>query len=311
MASLDAGFEGPIQPRQLDDRNVPRPPFFEKPFRSLGQHDALIGIEKSSHQLQSRSHATEKYQLLPGRVGANKCGGAVPARGICGQFHDLHASGTTSKRSKPHERRYKHLHPSSFKQRESNPLKVEKEHKSRIKQMKCLQNMEDLLECGLSWQIPRKQAPGNMKSSGMVGDKQQTMEAFYILNEVLFRHVISPLEPRPGETCIQAVVREAKHQIKTHLHGNSASELPTSSLMADAASPGVPLCTATPDPGVPLRTIKPDHEECLLDRTSACIRCRKQRRHAAFRSNLSTLSANHCRAPSDSSSSNLRRAICR
>lgn len=109
----------------------------------------------------------------------------------------------------------------------------------------------------------------------MAGDKQETREAFYILSEVLVRLAISTVEPRREEICIQAIVREEKHHIETHLRGNSAIVMPTCSLMADAASFGGPLCT-----------IAPNHEPCLPVKTSACISRRKQRRRKVYNDNL-------------------------
>lgn len=68
---------------------------------------------------------------------------------------------------------------------------------------------------------------------------------------------------------------KAKHQIETHLRGDSGIVLPACSLMADAASSGGSLCT-----------IVPDHEPCLPDGTSSCVNCRKQRRRMAYECNL-------------------------
>lgn len=274
MGSLDAGLKKPNQPRQHDTRDAPHPTSFKQPLRIPGQPDVMISIESSPDRLQPRSRALENYTSLAETVGTNAYG-AVDGRGICEQSFELNAARKTSNRSAKRGRRHKFLSPPTFKRRESKNKKIVKEQESRRNQKTCLQNMEDLLECVLDWQIPKKQTPGNVKKSGMVGDKQQTMEAFYILSDVLLRYAISPFEPRTGETSIHAVAREAKHQIQVHLHGKSAIALPTKSLMADAESSGGPLCMITPD-----------HAPCLPDRNSDCINCRKQRRRKAYEDNL-------------------------
>jgi hypothetical protein len=262
----------------------------------------MISIESSPDRLQPRSRAFENYTSLTKTVDTNAYG-AVSGRGICEQFSELDAARKTSNRSAELKRRHRSLSPPPFKQRKSKDKKIVKEQKSRLNQKTCLQNMEDLLECVLDWQIPKKQTPGNVRKSGMVGDKQQTIEAFYILSDVLVRYTISPFEPRTGETCIQAVAREAKRQIQVHSNGKSAIVLPTNSLMADAESSGGPLCMITPD-----------HKPCLSAEPSACVYCRKQLRGAAFKRNLDNLerlSTKHGGTSSAASSSSKRRDGCR
>lgn len=284
MESLDAGLESPTQPRQHDTRDAPQLPFFKQPLRSPGKHNVMIGTSSSPDRLQPRSRTIERHASLTRTVDTNTHG-AVSSQGVRKPSSDSGAARITPNRSVKRQRRHRPLFSPPFKQHKSKENKIVKEQESRLKQARYWQYVEDVLECSFSWQAPKKQTPGNLKKSGMVGDKQQTMEAFRIFNDVLLRHAISPLEPRPGETCIQAVVRETMHQIKSRIRGESSIVLPTYSLMAETESPDGPHCTITPD-----------HDPCLLDNTSACISCRKQRRRKVYEDNLKRLLAERGRA---------------
>lgn len=291
---MNAGLKEADQPGQHNTRDKPQPPFFQQPLRSPGQPDVMIGIKSLSDQLQPGSRAIEKY-TSPTEIVGTDAYGAVSGRRICEQSSKLDASRKKPNRSAQRERRHRVLSPTHCKQPKSKEKKIAKEQESRLKQARYLQYIEDFLECLLSWQAPTKQTPGNVKKSGMVGDKQQTMKAFCIFNDVLLRHAISPLEPRPGETCIQAVVGEAIRQIQIHICGKSSVVLPTYSLMAETEPLDVPQCTITPD-----------HEPCLPDNTSACIRCRKQRRREVYEENLRRLLARCGRALFAASTPNTR-----
>lgn len=294
MASLTAGLAEPDHPGQHNTREKPQPPSFKQPLRSRGQPDVMIGIKSSPARLQPRSRAIERHASLTRTVDTNTHG-AVPSQGVCEPFSDSGAARMTSNRSVERQRRHRPLSSPPFKQHKSKENKIVKEQESRLKQARDMQYIEDFLEYSLGWQAPTKQTSGNVKKSGMVGDKQQTMKAFCIFADVLHRHAISPLEPRPGETCIQAVVRETMHQIKSHICGKSSIVLSTYSLMAEAESLDGPHCTITSD-----------HEQCLLDNTSSCIRCRKQRRREAYEDNLRRLLARRGRASSAASIPNTR-----
>jgi hypothetical protein len=234
----------------------------------------MVNIKKSRSESQQWACTSEDYTFPDETISTNTCG-AAPARGVCEQYSDLDAAGITPNRSAEGKKRHRSSSPPPLEQRKSKQGKIAKEKASRSNQTTCLQYMEDFLDCAVGWHAPKKQTPGNVKRSGMAGDKQQTMEAIIILCDVLVRQTISPIEPQPRETYIQAVMGEAKHQIETHLRGDSGTVLPTCSLMADAAFSGDSL-----------RTIVPDHEPCLPDETSSCVNCRKQRRRMAYECNL-------------------------
>lgn len=202
----------------------------------------------------------------------------------------LHAKIATSDQPTQRKRRWRSSSLISSKHAKTQQVKIIQEQKACSNQAICLQHMEDILKSVLDWEAPKKQTPGNMTKSGLVGDKQQTMEAFYILSEVLVRHTISPLESQPGESSLQTVAREAKCNMKTHLRDNSALRLPSCSLMVDEAPSGDRSCTRSHD-----------HEPCLLDRTSTCIRGRKQRRVIAFNCKLGKLAAMHDKLSSSNS----------
>lgn len=253
----------------------------------------MIGIESFPDRSQPGPRAIEKYTSPTEIVGTNAYGAVSGRRNE--QTSRLDGARKTPNRSAKRGRRYQSSSPPSPKQHKSKKRKIDREQESRLTQTTWFQNVEDFLECVLSWQAPKKQTPGNVKKSGMVGDKQQTMEAVSILCNVLVRHVISPLEPRSEETCIQAVVREVKHQIEIQPRGESSIALPKYSLMAEVESLHGPRCTFTPD-----------HKPCLRDNTSACIRCRKQRRREVYEDNLRRLLAGRGRASSAASTPNTR-----
>lgn len=186
--------------------------------------------------------------------------------------------------------------PSSIEHAKMPRTKIIREKEARSRQARCLQHMEDFLGCVLSWEAPKKQTSGNVEKSGLVGDKQQMMEAFHLLSEVLVRHTISPLKSKPGESSLQTVVREAKCRIEAHLSDRSDVVLPSFSLMAEEAPSGDRPCTGARD-----------HKPCLLDRMHACIKCRKQRRGTMFKRNLDRLSVVQNR----SSSAGQQLSVCR
>ncbi|KAM0707324.1 hypothetical protein Q7P35_005562 [Cladosporium inversicolor] len=279
VASINAVHTQADQYHQHAAVSLRQSPPFEQPLRNLAEQHVMVSIETSHPQVPCRPHAISDDTLLAEPIGTDTCG-EVLGRGIHEQLSDSDAERTTSIKSAKRNKRRRPLSPSLSRQ-----PKTEKEQESRSRSAACLQNMEDFLLCVLSWKVPKNQAQGNVKKSGLTGDKQQTMEAFHILSEVLVRHAISPLQPQPGETCIQAVAREAKHQIEIHLSDKSAIVLPTHSLMADGTSFGGPLCTITPD-----------HKPCLPDKTSACINCRKERRGKAYKENVVRLLASHSTA---------------
>lgn len=288
---MTAGFEEPGQPGQHNTRDKPQPPFFKQPLRSPGQPDVMIGIGSLPDRSQPGPRVIEKYTSPTEIVGTNAYGAISGRRNE--QTSKLDGARKTPSRSAKRGRHYKSLPPPPPKQHKSKKGKIVREQESRLNQTTWFQNVEDFLECVLGWQAPKKQTPGNVKKSGMVDDKQQTMEAFYILCDVLVRHAISPLEPRSGETCIQAVVREVNHEIEIHLRGRSSTVLPKYSLMAEAESLDGPRCTITSD-----------HEQCLLDNTSACIRCRKKRHSEAYKDNRRRLPARRGRTSSAASTLN-------
>lgn len=269
-------------------------PSLEQPLRSLVGHEVVARIKTSPLPTPCCPHAIDgdrfsNKAVSPGTLGVNSdCGNHD-------QLTDLHAGRTVSDQSTGRKKRRRLSSPLPPKHAKTQQSKVLREKNSRSNQAICFQHMEDFLACVLCWEAPKKQTPGNLTKSGLVGDKQQTMKALYILSEVLFRHTVSPLESKPGETPLQTVARETKCQIEVHLHDNSVAALPSCSLMTEEAPSVDRPCTGTHD-----------REPCLLGTTSSCIKRRKQRRGTAFERNLEKLVAKHDRAWSTNSRPSIR-----
>lgn len=178
--ALHPSLAGASQPHQHYTTGVPQSLPSRATLRGLCQHDSMVNIEKSRSELQQWACTSEDFTFLDETISTNTYG-AAPARGICEQYSDLDAAETTSNRSTKRKKRHRSSSSPSVKQRKSKQGKIAKEKASRSNQATCLQNMEDFLECAVGWHAPKKQTPGNVKRSGMAGDKQQTMEAIIIL----------------------------------------------------------------------------------------------------------------------------------
>jgi hypothetical protein len=221
--------------------NVYQSPSSEQPLRRLVEHDIVASIKTLPFQTPCQPQAIRNGHFSIRSLGPDKYG-LIPARRDCEQRSDLHAERATSDNPTGRKRR-RSLSPLSSLDHVKMPrVKVIRQQKARAKQATYIQYMEDLLEFVLRWEAPKKQTSGNEARSGLVGDKQQTMQALCILTEVLVRRTVSPLEPRPGETPLQTVVREARIQIEAHLNDDSADILPSCSLMADHSLLGDQRC---------------------------------------------------------------------
>jgi hypothetical protein len=261
--------------------DVRKSSFLDQPLQRLVGHGIIASIEGPSFQTPFGPNITHNGPCSTEAVYSDG-DGLTSDRENCEQPPDLHDEWRISGQPTGRKRRCRLSSPSLVKHAKKSRSKIIREQDARAKQATYLQYMEDLLECVLRWEAPKKQTPRNEAKSGLVGDKQQTMQALCILTEVLIRHTVSPLKSKPGETSLQTIEREARYEIKAHLSDDSANIPPICSLMADHSPLGDQPCARTRD-----------HEPCLPHQISACVECRKQRRGTHFKHNLERLTAEH------------------
>lgn len=295
MASLEGTDAEANQYSRHAATDVRKSSSLDQPLRRPVGHGVIASIEGPSFQTPFGPDITHNGPCSTEAVYPDG-DGLTSDRENCEQPPGLHDELRISGQPTGRKGRCRLSSPSLVKHAKKSRSKIIREQNARAKQATYLQYMEDLLGCVLRWEAPKKQTPGNEAKSGLVGDKQETMQALCILTEVLVRRTVSPLEPRPGETPLQTVVREARIQIEAHLNDDSADILPSCSLMADHSPLGDQPCTGTHN-----------HELCSLHQTSACLKCRKQRRGTLFKRNLERLATKHGTASSTDSSPSIHR----
>lgn len=151
-------------------------------------------------------------------------------------------------------------------------FKVTNEKFARRRQAIFFRSMEDDLEQSCEWKAEKSQWTGNQNSSGLTGDKQETIEAFYIRNATLETIAIRHgLENEANELF--------QNSMHAHRRDGATRILPACSLMAADTPSGERPC-----PGAN------SDNTCSLHWTN--IECRKARRATERRRNVHRINPN-------------------